>query len=286
MIKSLLILYFIFLFFSEQIYPQNKINFHSPENIRLFADYLYCQKDYLRASDEYKVWLEKNNNDTVEFKSGLSLQHNGIYSEALNRFYNIPYSSSYYSESRKEYARTLFLQKDYPDLRNFFMRSDPQKNFYPFANRLNNISYFFTEDSLPPEDSFLSIFPLDQKKDLRNFYEWKTDPPYKSPLIAGILSTIVPGLGKVYTQNYSDGFFAALLTGLFSYIAYTDFKADHNVRGWIFTGVTAFFYTGSIYGSAASAQIYNARIRFNFESELQNFLDLFNYNSGDYNFCK
>lgn len=97
---------------------------------------------------------------------------------------------------------------------------------------------------------------------------------------------MVPGLGKVYTENYTDGLFAAILTGLFGYIAYTDFKADHKVRAWIFTGVSAFFYTGNIYGSVASAQIYNARIKFNFESDLHDFLEAFHYLSGIYNFCK
>ncbi len=286
MIKPILILSIILLSFSGQIYSQNKINFHSSSNIRLFADNLFCEKDYLRASDEYRTWLEITYNDTIGFKSGLSLQYTGVYSEALKRFYDIPYSSAYYKESREEYARTLFLHKDYPDLHSYYMRSDPAKQFYPFVSRLNNIAYFFTEDDLPPENVFISLFPANQKGEIKKFYEWKNDPPYKSPLLAGVLSTVVPGLGKVYTENYSDGFFAALLTGLFGYIAYTDFKADHNIRGWIFTGVAAFFYTGNIYGSMASAQIYNAKIRFNFESELQNFLDMFNYNRGDYNFCK
>ncbi len=286
MIKPILILSILLLFFSGETHSQHNINFHSPRSIRLFADYLFCQKDYLRASNEYKAWLQLNDNDTVGFKSGLSLQFTGSYEDALKRFHNIPYSSAYYKESREEYARTLFLSRDYSSLYSYFVRSDPSKDFYPFLNRLTDISCFYTTDSLPPENSFVSAFPLEQKRDIKNFYEWKIDPPYKSPWLAGILAAIVPGLGKVYTENYSDGFFAALLTGLFGYIAYTDFKADHNVRGWIFTGVSAFFYTGNIYGSAASAQIYNAKIRFDFESELQNFLEVFNYNRGDYNFCR
>jgi hypothetical protein len=286
MIKPILISGIIFLALSGQVYSQNSINFHSPSNIRLFADHLFCQKDFIRASDEYKAYLAKTYNDTVEFKQGLSLQFTGAYDEALTSFHNIPYSSPFYTVSREEYARTLFLQKNYSSLRSYFTRSDPSKDFFPFAGRLNNISYFYTNANLPPKDNFLSVFPEDQKADIQNFYEWKKDSPYKSPWVAGILSTIVPGLGKVYTENYSDGFFAAFLTGIFGYIAYTDFKADHNLRGWIFTGVTAFFYTGNIYGSAASAQIYNAKIRFDFESQLQNFLGLFHYDKGDYNFCK
>ncbi len=286
MIKPILILNIILLICSQQIHPQNKIDFHSSGNIRLFADYLFCQKDYLRASDEYNDWLEINNNDTVQFKSGLSLQFTGEYEQALNRFHSVPFGSSFYTESREEYARTLFLQKDYSDLRGYFMRSDPSRDYYPFIRRLNYITYYYSDDGLPPQDDMVSAFPDDQRTDVKKFYEWKKDPPYKSPILAGIFSAVVPGLGKVYTENYMDGLFAALLTGVFGYIAYTDFRADHDVRGWIFTGTAAFFYAGNIYGSAASAQIYNAKIRFYFESELQNFLHLFHYDKEDYKFCK
>ena len=128
MIKPSLILSILLLSFSGQIHSQNKINFHSPSGIRSFADYLFCQKDYLRASNEYKILLETITSDTVSFISGLSLQYSGEYGEALSRFHNIPYSSSYYTESREEYARTLFLKKDYYDLRNYYLRSDTSKD--------------------------------------------------------------------------------------------------------------------------------------------------------------
>jgi hypothetical protein len=286
MIKSCLILFFIILFPFQRNDAQNKIDFQSPANIKSFADYLFCQKDYLRAYDEYKAYLLKTQSDSVEFKSALALQRIGSFDEALQQFGHIPLHSGFYSDSRKEYCRTLFLKNDFPALQNIYSRTDSAESYYSFLSRLRRLSLFYSGDRLPGKEYFISPFPQKERSFIKKFYDWKINPPYKSPLLAGILSTVIPGLGKVYTENYTDAVFAALLTGLFGYIAYTDFKADHHVRGWIFTGVAGFFYTGNIYGSAASAQIYNAKIKFNFETELHDFLDAFHYLSGVYNFCK
>ncbi len=286
MTKLLLILNICFLFSFRQVLPQESINFHSDRNIRLFADYLFCQKDYLRAAGEYKEYLTKIYNDTVDFKTGLALQRTGAYNQALIHFIHIPLKSFFYPYANKEYARTLFLKKDFTSLQNNFLQADSSEDYYPFLTRLNSIALLYSNPPLPTEKSFISSFPENEKKYVKRFYDWKNNPPYKSPLLAGILSTVIPGLGKVYTENYSDGFFAALLTGIFGYLSYTNFKADHQLRAWIFTGVAAFFYTGNIYGSAASAQIYNAKVRLEFETELKDFLDVFHYLSGVYSFCE
>jgi hypothetical protein len=45
---------------------------HSPQNIKAFADYLFCSKDYLRAAEEYERYLSFEQNDTAEFKIELS----------------------------------------------------------------------------------------------------------------------------------------------------------------------------------------------------------------------
>ena len=286
MIKFLQILIFCLSISFQLIYPQSKINFHSPDNTKLFADYLFCEKDYLRAFDEYNDYLKTNYNDTVEFKAGLSLQKISSYDKALSLFNEINKTSHFYSDAGKEYARTLFLKKDFALLRKKFQESDSSNNSDIFISRLNKITFLYTDEASPYGQNFISLFPENEQSYLKKFYDWKNDPPYKSPLLAGILSAVVPGLGKVYTENYTDGLFAAILTGVFGYLAYTNFKADHKFRAWTFTGVSAFFYAGNIYGSAASAQIYNAKIKFNFEMELHNFLDAFHYLSGDYNFCR
>ncbi len=53
------------------------INFNSPENIKLFADYLFCDHDYLRAIDEYEKYLKFSDEDTVRFKIAIARECGG-----------------------------------------------------------------------------------------------------------------------------------------------------------------------------------------------------------------
>jgi len=112
---------------------------------------------------------------------------------------------------------------------------------------------------------------------LISFYQQKKFPQHKSPTTAAILSTFIPGAGKIYTGEIGDGITSLIATALTTYLAISNFKADHQFRGWLFTGVAAFFYVGNIYGSAASAQIYNARIQFSFDKEVKLFFEQRNY---------
>jgi hypothetical protein len=89
----------------------------------------------------------------------------------------------------------------------------------------------------------------------------------------------------MYVGEWGDGITGFLLTGLFAFLAYDNFKADQNTRAWIFTGIGAFFYAGNIYGSIAATQIYNAKINFDFQNGLNLFLQQENYFLPDYDFC-
>ena len=112
------------------------------------------------------------------------------------------------------------------------------------------------------------------------------NPPNKNPLIASVLSAIIPGAGKIYTGDIGDGIFTFLTTGVFTFLAYDNFKAEHNFRGWLFSGLAVMFYGGNIYGSFASAQIHNARIKYEFNLQLDSFIKLKNYFIPQYDFCK
>jgi hypothetical protein len=90
----------------------------------------------------------------------------------------------------------------------------------------------------------------------------------------------------MYVGEWGDGITALLVTSLFAFLAYDNFQADHTTRAWIFTGLGAFFYAGNIYGSIASAQIFNASIEFEFNGGLNLFLEQKNYFLPEYDFCK
>lgn len=64
-------IFILTLFLFTVIYPQ-QINFNSPQNIKSFADYLFCDKDYLRAIEEYEKYLNIVQDDSIQFKIALS----------------------------------------------------------------------------------------------------------------------------------------------------------------------------------------------------------------------
>jgi TM2 domain-containing membrane protein YozV len=79
--------------------------------------------------------------------------------------------------------------------------------------------------------------------------------PRKSPLVAGALSALVPGLGRVYLGRWQDAILSFLLVGATSGLAAHGFVHDgtSSVRGWIMGSTAAVFYVGNVYGSAVGA---------------------------------
>lgn len=248
----------------------------------LFADYLYCEQDYLRAAEEYESLSHTFVTDTILYKIGKSYSIIGNYSKAINSFNLIPDSSEMFFNSRLEQAKIFYLTNEKNLLLNLLTSdnfSSPELkklliSFYLNMNQPDSISNDLIQ--LSDEDEFT----------LKNFFERRKNPPYKSEMLAGILSAIVPGAGKIYTEEYGDGITAFILTGLFSYLSYDNFKHNHNFRAYLFSGLAAGFYLGNIYGSVASAQIFNAKIDFNFLKELSDYLSNKNYFINEIEFCK
>ncbi|HEX9251549.1 MAG TPA: hypothetical protein VF870_04870, partial [Ignavibacteriaceae bacterium] len=268
---------FLILFLSSSIISQ-QINFNSPENIKLFADYMFCDKDYLRAIDEYEKYLLLVDDDSVEFKIGIAYSNINDQINACNRFILTKKSSPFYEQSKMEMLKSIYLQNwDSSFYSTAELIINSQSIYSSNAYRLKNTSIFLSQNELPEKEKFLIPFKNDEKTTLSGFYELKKNPPYKSEVLAGILSTLIPGSGKIYTKEYGDGITAFILTGLLGYLAYTNFEHDHQTRAWIFTAIGAGFYAGNIYGSVVSAQIFNAKVNFDFDEGIKLYLEEKNY---------
>lgn len=266
----LIILFFLMLigklFCQEPARPEI---FNSPFNIKIFADDLFCRHDYQRGALEYERYLSLNENDTARYKLALSLMKLEKFSEAALHFKNVPASSMYFKAAEAGLCKSSFLVEDYNSLRK--INSDP-------ANKLLSFSSLIPSGNAAlAENEYLKPFDEADKTLLKKFYEQKKNPGYASPLKAALLSAIIPGLGKIYARETSDGIMSALITGLFGFLAYDNLHANHQFRGYLFSGLGLFFYASNIYGSAAQAEIYNSKVDFNFNLELKSFLELKNY---------
>ena len=224
--------------------------------------------------------------DSLRFKVAIGFSLINNQKTALQKLVLIKDTSPYYEQSKIERLKSLYLLKN--DLA-FFMLADSLKNsvskYSKEAWQFGNAALLLAIKELPQKEVFLIPFEADDKNTLSNFYDAKKNPTYKNEFLAGILSGIIPGAGKIYTQNYGDGITAFLFTGLLSYLAYTNFENDHSTRAWIFTALGGGFYLGNIYGSIASVQIFNAKLNFEFNEGVKFFIEQNNYFTPDYDFC-
>ncbi|HSL88466.1 MAG TPA: hypothetical protein VK870_04115 [Ignavibacteriaceae bacterium] len=271
----------IFLFVIISINFSYSQNFHSPENKKLFADYLFCSEDYLRAVIEYEEYIKHYKNDTVLFKIAFGYSKIENFKQAAELFKKICMQSDFYYRARSEYLKSLLLAENFESF-----TSIDTKEASITELKLINIAYLFSELKLPDKNTFLLTFSDSEKNEMLKFYEQKKEPPYKSSFLAGLLSSVVPGAGKIYTNQISEGLTSLVLNGLFAFLSYNNFKNDHTTRGWIFAGVGAFFYAGNIYGSAVSANIYNQRVDYEYKENVKLFLETHNYFIERYEFCK
>lgn len=253
-------------------------NFYSASNRLKFGNQLYAEKDFLRAIEEFKYYLKSTQNDTVQFRLANCLYEIGRYNEASENFKTLFWGSSLEDESRLMFFQSHFFMKDFDQFRKLI----PIRDFIPLRysntiDRLSSITYFLENKPMPEINGLIKPFPDSVQSKLYSLARMKQNPPKKDVTLAALLSAAIPGAGKVYTEQYTDALIAFLATGLSTYLAVSNFKADHSFRGWLFTGAALFFYGGSIYGSAASAQQYNVKVRMNLDSEIKLFFEQRNY---------
>ncbi len=86
--------------------------------------------------------------------------------------------------------------------------------------------------------------------------------PHRSPWVAALLSTLLPGAGRAYLGRWGDGVFSLLLVGVPAGFAAHDFYVHGfgNGAGWVLTALAGVFYAGDVYGSAVGAVVWNRRV--------------------------
>lgn len=85
----------------------------------------------------------------------------------------------------------------------------------------------------------------------------------KRPWLAATYSAVLPGAGRLYTRQFSDGLVSFVLigalAGVTTYATLTEGLSSW--RPWVFGGATVVFYLSEIYGAYRSAERYESRQR-------------------------
>lgn len=200
--------------------------------MRAFADYLYQEKDYARAITEYKrlLYLSQNTDYEIKFTIGLCYKNLGEYKLAEKTFTELtPYTSE---KAIIELAKTYYLNKDYNNV--ILTTKNIQSDTSKWLSQL----------------SYLRLHKWDS-------VEIEVNIPRKSQFIGGLLSTIIPGSGRIYGGRLGDGISSFLFTAGMGLLTYNYHKKGKEGHTYVFGGITLLFYLSDIYGSIVSVKLFN-----------------------------
>ena len=246
------------------------IDYYQSTNIRKFADYLYAQGDYLRAAGEYQRYLFSQStafgNDVLR-RIAESYRLGGQPDRALQFLQTQPDSNLV----RYELGATYFLIGRYDESGRFLKESQDlfQGEDYRWKSQLligmNKLMQKRWESAIQHFDQFdLSGTPEavgHRVSVYKRHAEDGRDLPSKSPLLAGFLSTALPGSGRFYVGRSNDALLTVFLLGVLGWGAYDGFSENgvSSRKGWTLGTIGGIFYLGNIYGSVVAAQRHNQR---------------------------
>lgn len=270
MTRRLLLILFIFIFYSNSLWSK------TDENDQFaFAESLFAQNDYYRAITEYKRFLFNFPKSSLvpqaKFKIAKSYQLGDKCTLASDLFYDI--SREYKNDpmaldSEFEMTECLYLSQDYISAEDGYRKFIDTKGYERFKDisiyriGLSNLHLKETERA---KESFRSIKEPSPLYTLSSEMAEKTSEfeklKRKNPLLAGILSAMIPGTGQFYNGRIKDGIIALLTNGLFIWGTYECYRREYYSLA-VVTSVFSFgWYAGNIFGAVNGAH------RHNFEKE-------------------
>ena len=250
------------------------IDYYHPENIRKFADYLHAQGDYLRAAGEYQRYLFSQPTDLgndVLRRIAESYRLGGQPDRAVQFLQTLLQTQPNSNLARYELGATYFLTGQYDESIRFLKESQDllQGGEYRWKSQIligmNTLMQKRWEGTIQHFDQLdLSGLPETVGHHVliyKRYAEDGRDLPSKNPLLAGSLSTVLPGSGRVYVGRSNDALLTVFLLGVLGWAAYDGFSENgvSSRKGWTLGTLGGIFYLGNIYGSVVAAQTYNRR---------------------------
>jgi hypothetical protein len=242
----------ILLLISSSLLAQ-EVDLFNEKSTAEFAQYLFQSNQYKFAAEEYGR-LSFMFPTREDYQLGLlkSYRFANDFSGGIKAF---EYLNTPTLEVKKEFARLNILSDNKANINTLINGLDEESDF---RNNLDlTLRLISISDHLPTLEG-IRVEKLDQG--LLNLYNETSKLKHKSPFLAGTMSMLIPGTGKVYSGRWKDGLISLIFVGTSAFQAYRGFekKGVESVYGWIMGGFSLGFYLGNIYGSSKAAKLYNS----------------------------
>ena len=252
--------------------------FAKDSSILIYADNLFNKGEYYRAISEYQRYLFFDANSITDSLYTITqiskcYYFGKDYEDAISyveRIISTHQKEKALVEELNKYAGLSYLKLGYPKSAILFFK---QNEYEPNSEFLLGVSYLYLYEwdlaqkkfELLSNHNDIEISTL--SNELTLIAKNGTNLNDKNPMMAGALSTFIPGSGYIYTGNYQTALSSFLLNLLLLGSSY-----ELQKNGFRFTGTTTFligfgWYLGNIYGSITSVTRYNNLNRKTFVDE-------------------
>jgi TM2 domain-containing membrane protein YozV len=249
-------------------------NLYNFKNSNAFANYLLNNQDYENAILELtRLNFLNPSDDSVKFNLLYAYRQAGQLDQA-QAFYSRLFPTKASAEVPKaffyEYYKTLLLTRQFETAYTITL-SYPRLTAEERANQ--KLATLLLQAKW---DEALKQSEADAVNDqlLLSYAREGAALEYKSPALAASLSTLVPGLGKIYSGRTADGILAFIFVGANAYAAYRGFSSNgiSSGYGWLFASLGTAYYISNIYGSYQAATFYNEHLNEHLQTKVQQHL--------------
>ncbi|MFO8234648.1 MAG: hypothetical protein R6U04_04480 [Bacteroidales bacterium] len=253
-------------------------NLFDYDNSLEFARYLKSTRQYDFATDEYERLNFLWPGDTT---ISLELVHTYRLNQQCDRLdfsYELLKKNIFRKHSlssAKEYLAFSLSCKSTSDRFSEISSLFPpaEKHFYELSHLWINKKYDSAFTYNKENENFIKY----NNPDLYNLTYDFGNEKYKSPALAVIMSAVIPGSGKAYSNRWGDALISFLFVGTNAYASYRAFnkKGIKSVNGWVFGSIAFSFYSANLWGSAKAAKWYNSDLQKRYQDNAENII----YNS-------
>ena len=242
------------------------------------GDSFMAEREFYRAVTEYQKFLflfpRSGDAAAAQFKIGMAYYQGDEFDAAARAFTtvleNYPESSHappagyrlglcHWRENRLDEAAAALAA---------VAARYPSSEEAPRARRAAALVAFDRKDPTASRrelERFLADYPHDpgagRAREALTILEQQQELPRKSPLVAGLLSALLPGAGHLYAGHPGDGITSFFLNGLFIAGTVVAVRQENYPVAGVVGVIGIPFYLGNIYGAANAAAKWNIGVR-------------------------
>lgn len=256
----------------------------SAEQLLEFADQLMQEGEYFRAITEYRRFLfhfpQDSRRAMAHFRIGLAYYRGERYKAALQTFREVTQrypGTSYARQAWLWQGESLLRQTQYQEAAALYaeiIQDFPDDSVSHLARYQRGWAFLYQRQWRQASAQFQG---LPRSSTLYGASQQLAEEvldaetiPQRSPLLAGLLSGVLPGSGQLYTGRAGDALLAFFLNGLFIAGIVEAIHQDEKAVAGVLSFFEAGWYVGNVYGAVNGAHKRNRHALETFVRNLEN----------------